>query len=83
MGGMKTVFSQEVMFKDLNEVREQASGVLELAWQSHKRARCTHLLPAPCSVITWSVAFSQGRSIYSMEIGKCNRFELSFQRSGC
>ena len=31
MGGIKTGLSQEVTFKGLNEMREQASGVLEVA----------------------------------------------------
>lgn len=50
MGAVKTVFSQEVIFKDLHEMREQASGVLELACAVSRR-RIAHLLPAPCSVI--------------------------------
>lgn len=82
MGGMKTVFSQEVMFKDLNEVREQA----RCAGVSLAVSQESPLYPsAPSSLLSnmWSVAFSQGRSVYSMEIGECNQFELSFQRSGC
>lgn len=64
MGAMKTVFSQEVIFKDLNEMREQASGVLELACAVSRESQ---LYPSPPSSLfsdMWLVAWSQPGSEY-------------------
>lgn len=56
MGAMKTVFSQEVIFKGLNEVREQASGVLELACAVSRESQLYPSAPSSLFSDMWLVA---------------------------
>lgn len=56
MGAVKTVFSQEVIFKDLHEMREQASGVLELACAVSRESQLYPSAPSSLFSDRWLVA---------------------------